>query len=737
MKLKIQALLNELNYGLVEREQTLKTALLTVLSGENLVLIGPPGTGKSLIARRIAESFSHENDNGYFEYLLTKFSTPEEIFGPLSISELKADRFKRNTTGYLPSVKIAFLDEIFKASSSILNALLTILNERLYHNGAKAQKVPLQALIAASNELPTDQEELNALYDRFLVRSFVDYVNEENLLRLFEHTENLTIKTQITADELAHIKNALLAVTIPPEIAEAIQSIWIQHKETFKEDRREQLSDRRLKKVLHLLRVSAVTNGRKQLDLSDVLLLKDCLWNHQENALKVRELILKTIQRYSQLVPKPAALENDVPSYELANDGKTLIPVFAKSTTLTLKTSSAMVRKTGQQNAKEKGYKGLGTADDPILIENVQDLMGLDGIGTKGYYFLQTADIDCTAITTWHTILLQGHYDGGGHIVIYKQVGDTVFSLFENIQAQSSVKNLKLRSLNLAKNVTGSHIEGCQSDKSLIVDSATGCVITACQSGGSLIGSNATNSTITICQSGGLLIVGSATGSIITACQSSGSLIGSNATDSTITVCQSGDFLILAAATRSTIADCLVAMNVSGNANVFYDSRGSVAHILKNSAVKRCLVTGKVKLDSFSCFFGITATCDASTIRQSAIGKVELKDTSWAGRIANNIQNSSTLENNISIDSNSATRNDEKKDGKSISAALFNQRTFEHTLGWDFDTVWQWDAQKDHPVLRSVGVNAISKPKSPAKPAAPQADTVDLLTQQIHANIWL
>jgi MoxR-like ATPase len=104
-------------------------------------------------------------------------------------------------------------------------------------------------------------------------------------------------------------------------------------------------------------------------------------------------------------------------------------------------------------------------------------------------------------------------------------------------------------------------------------------------------------------------------------------------------------------------------------------------------------------------------------------------------RITYNIENSSTLENNISIDSNSARLNDEKKDGKSISPALFNQRTFEHTLGWDFQSVWQWDDQKDHPVLRSVGANA--KTASPAKPTAPQADTVDLLTQQIQANIWL
>ena len=137
IKAKLALLLEQLNHGLVDREATMKSALLSILAGENMLLIGPPGTAKSLVARRISQSFSHKNQvsaTTYFEYLLTKFSTPEEIFGPLSISELKADRFKRNTDGYLPSVKIAFLDEVFKASSSILNALLTIMNERIYRS---------------------------------------------------------------------------------------------------------------------------------------------------------------------------------------------------------------------------------------------------------------------------------------------------------------------------------------------------------------------------------------------------------------------------------------------------------------------------------------------------------------------------------------------------------------------------------------------------------------------------
>jgi MoxR-like ATPase len=218
--------------------------------------------------------------------------------------------------------------------------------------------------------------------------------------------------------------------------------------------------------------------------------------------------------------------------------------------------------------------------------------------------------------------------------------------------------------------------------------------------------------------------------SSITSCQSGNFLINGNVDNSDITACQSGDILVCGTATNSTITDCLLTMNISRNA----DYQGGVANTLQNSTVERCLVTGKVYLNDRSRYFsGITNSCDASTICQCAIGKVGLQEARWGGRITNDIKNSSTL-NNISIDSNSGCRN-EIYDGKSISPALFNQRYFEHTLGWDFHSVWQWDDQKDHPVLRSVGVNA--KTASPAKPTTPQADTVDLLTQQIQANIWL
>lgn len=482
MKQKIKALLKQLNHGLVEREDILKTALLTVLAGENLLLIGPPGTGKSLVARRIAESLTPDSDKngGYFEYLLTKFSTPEEIFGPLSITELKADRFKRNTAGYLPTVKIAFLDEIFKASSSILNALLTILNERIFHNGTERKNVPLESLIAASNELPTGQTELDALYDRFLVRCFVDYVSEDGLARLIEDADTLLETVQLAESDIANIRDAAKSVTIPPEIADAIQRIWLKHRETFKEDRRESLSDRRLKKVIELLRVSAAANGRNKIDLSDVFLLKDCLWNHPDNAIKVHELILKTLQTFSQPVPK-----SELTATTSAGDAAE-------------KVLPTPMRSGGKLDAVVKGLKGSGTMQDPILIQSLNELMDLirPEVGLAGYYFRQTADIDCSALSHFNKILFKGHYDGGGHSIKYKMVKNSCQDLFGEIQAQSDITNLKLEDLGLATTANDCHIAYCASSAHLIREKAINCTIKYCQSSSALVQGSASNCTI-------------------------------------------------------------------------------------------------------------------------------------------------------------------------------------------------------------------------------------------------
>ena len=637
MKHKLNILLEQLNHGLVERDGALKAALLTVLAGENLLLIGPPGTGKSLIARRLAESLRHDGDSstehGCFEYLLTKFSTPEEIFGPLSITELKADRFRRNTAGYLPTVQIAFLDEIFKASSSILNALLTILNERVYHNGAERQAVPLQSLIAASNELPSEQEELSALYDRFLVRVFVDYVSQDNLPRLFDKTGDMPALTPLTLSDLHDIRRAAEAVTLPPEIIQVIQRIWAQHKDAFKEDRREGLSDRRLKKLIKLLSVSAASNGRDKVDLSDVLLLKDCLWNHPDNAEKVREMVFNTLRTFSRQVPR----DNTQKEIESAS-------------------SSRRAQKNRNAAPKIKGYKGSGAAHDPLLIENIHDLAGLarPEVGQQGYYFRQMADIDCSGVSTWMDICFQGHYDGGGHTIQGHDGSYRSCPLFSHIGENSSISNVVLDELSLAESAENSLIfHVLISNACLAKENMSGC----------------------------------------------------------------------------QIQDCLVL-----NGCISSDA------LLAKSSVERCFFYGIPYIHSGYGYAVIADTCKDSTIKKCAIGIQGEGYYYYVIPIVLQTEDS-TLEGNISIDSNSSNLQYDssfKSDpngiyGQALAPALFTQHYFEHTLGWDFDTVWQWDATNNQPALRPVSARTAGLTPEPAA----AANTTDLLTQQIRANLWL
>src|SRR5690606_18120296 len=167
MQARINTLISEISKNMYEREQIIALSLLAGIAGMNTFLYGLPGTAKSLISRRIASAFEVHD---YFEYLMNRFSTPEEIFGPVSIKALKEDQYIRKTENYLPRADFAFLDEIWKASPAILNTLLTLVNERSFKNGGIVQKVPLNVLVSASNEIPEPNQGLDALYDRFILR---------------------------------------------------------------------------------------------------------------------------------------------------------------------------------------------------------------------------------------------------------------------------------------------------------------------------------------------------------------------------------------------------------------------------------------------------------------------------------------------------------------------------------------------------------------------------------------
>ncbi|WP_233712754.1 AAA family ATPase [Helicobacter suis] len=187
---RVQSLLAHVQKGLLEREECASLMLLTMFSGKTIFLYGPPGTAKSLLARRVSTAFGATH---FFAALMHRFSTPEDIFGPIDIGELKKNNLVRNTEGYLPKAHFAFLDEIWKSSPAILNTLLTILNERLFRNGGKDEKVPLKGVVCASNEFPPKNQGLEALYDRCLVRYFVKPLQSaQNFIRLIEQEEDFS-----------------------------------------------------------------------------------------------------------------------------------------------------------------------------------------------------------------------------------------------------------------------------------------------------------------------------------------------------------------------------------------------------------------------------------------------------------------------------------------------------------------------------------------------------------------
>ncbi|MBF6611579.1 MAG: AAA family ATPase [Chloroflexi bacterium] len=287
---RYRALETQLCAQLLEREEVVRAALIAILARQHMVLLGPPGTAKSQLVALLAQRISSPTGGlRYFIWLMTRFTTPDEIFGPISVTGLRNDEYRRITAGKAPEAELVFLDEPFKASSAILNSLLTLMNERAFDNGSARVPVPLISLFGASNEMPQG-EDLQALWDRFSLRLQTAYLSDGGFSRLLRATVAATpvahfggsqvaaaARVAVTRDELLALQSASAGVTIADAMLGAIEQL--------RKDLKAKgiiASDRRWVQSLALLRAHALLEGRNVVEEDDLLILRDVLWQTPE-----------------------------------------------------------------------------------------------------------------------------------------------------------------------------------------------------------------------------------------------------------------------------------------------------------------------------------------------------------------------------------------------------------------------------------------------------------------------
>lgn len=338
---RFKQLLGEMNRGIYEKETEISLSLLAALAGESIILLGPPGVAKSMVARQLKTAFREAQS---FEYLMSRFSTPDEIFGPMSIQKLKtSDTYERAVEGYLPTADVVFLDEIWKAGPAIQNTLLTVINEKIFRNGNREMHLPLKLLVAASNELPAKGEGLEALWDRFVIRiesrpikleknframlleSHADFLGPTDFtdstdfsgftggLGHADFADNADFSDlKITAEEYAEWTERIDKIGVKIEVLDAIsairKSLRAVNVDEAAERRNIYVSDRRWKNIVRLLRTSAFMQDREEVDICDLLPIYHCLWQEPEERDAIRNIVIRAL--FSPFADKLVEMKN-------------------------------------------------------------------------------------------------------------------------------------------------------------------------------------------------------------------------------------------------------------------------------------------------------------------------------------------------------------------------------------------------------------------------------------------
>jgi len=300
----LRAAARSLEQQFLGKEEAIRLMFVAAIAGEHMVMVGPPGTAKSALAR----SFAALLDARYFDYLLTRFTEPNEIFGPVDIEAFRGGQYRRRIDGMLPTAEVAFLDEIFKANSAILNSLLSVLNSRRFMHGSESLRVPLISLIAASNEVPTD-DGLTALFDRFALRVKVNYLDSYHFRGLLQRGAALEANAlvddggqppMLRAADLTKAQPVLQAV-----MTQMDEEFLAAYKNLIFQIRSEGIgvSDRRVVKLLKLFAASAIFDGRRSVNDSDFFVLRH-IWNSPEQEEILQEVVGPVIDRWYEEHPE-------------------------------------------------------------------------------------------------------------------------------------------------------------------------------------------------------------------------------------------------------------------------------------------------------------------------------------------------------------------------------------------------------------------------------------------------
>lgn len=285
---KVAAIEAEMNAAIVDRADAIRACLVALVAGEHVVLLGPPGASKSHIVTMLADRVAASSGGATrFEWQCNKFTLPEELFGPISVQGLKRDEYKRVTAGKLPDAHFVLLDECFKASGALQNALLLIMNERQYDNGGVREPVPLLTLFGASNEMP-EAAESAASWDRYLLRLTVEYVDESGFAKLLRLSRPATPPTVLALAELAVLQAARERVTVPDAVLDQLARLRAEMR-----TKGIIASDRRWLQSLTALRAHALIAGRMSVEEDDLTVLGHILWQTPEQASEIARCVAR------------------------------------------------------------------------------------------------------------------------------------------------------------------------------------------------------------------------------------------------------------------------------------------------------------------------------------------------------------------------------------------------------------------------------------------------------------